>query len=100
MHVLNNGALALMDKLIQTEFSRKTQQNISKLLPDSIKNTVENFSSRFMKSKRQYYTPVHRHKNDFLRLARILSGQAIGPVSYTHLDVYKRQVQEMGQILC
>ncbi|KAJ1545376.1 lysophospholipase [Saccharomyces cerevisiae] len=102
MHVLNNGALALMDKLIQTEFSRKTQQNISKLLPDSIKNTVENFSSRFMKSKRQYYTPVHRHKNDFLRLARILSGQAIGLVlggggarGISHLGVIQA-IEEQG----
>ncbi|CAI4047680.1 hypothetical protein SKDZ_13G0770 [Saccharomyces kudriavzevii ZP591] len=102
MHVLNNGALALMDKLIQTEFSRKTQLNISKLLPDSIKNTVENFSSRFMKSKRQYYTPVHRHKNDFLRLARILSGQAIGLVlggggarGISHLGVIQA-IEEQG----
>ncbi|KOG97294.1 lysophospholipase [Saccharomyces eubayanus] len=102
MHTLNNGALALMDKLIQTEFSRKTQQNISKLLPNSIRNTVENFSSRFMKSKRQYYTPVHRHKNDFLRLARILSGQAIGLVlggggarGISHLGVIQA-IEEQG----
>lgn len=76
----NIGALNLVDKFIQTELGRKTQYNISKLLPESIKMTVENFSSRFMKRKRQYYTPVHRHKDDFLRLARILSGQAIGLV--------------------
>lgn len=78
---LNGGALALMDKLIQTEFSRKTQQNISRLLPDSIKSKVENFSGRFMRRRnKQFYTPTHMHKNDFLRLARILSGQAIGLV--------------------
>ena len=71
----------LLDKLIQTEFSRKTQQNISRLLPDSIKSKVENFSGRFMRRRnKQFYTPTHMHKNDFLRLARILSGQAIGLV--------------------
>ncbi|KAL3233532.1 Lysophospholipase NTE1 [Nakaseomyces bracarensis] len=76
----NIGALTLVDKFIQTEFGKMTQYNISRLLPDSIKVTVENFSSRFRRRERQYYTPVHRHKDDFLRLARILSGQAIGLV--------------------
>ncbi|CAI4996229.1 AVN_HP_G0039780.mRNA.1.CDS.1 [Saccharomyces cerevisiae] len=96
MHVLNNGALALMDKLIQTEFSRKTQQNISKLLCSSRKLYSK------QKSKRQYYTPVHRHKNDFLRLARILSGQAIGLVlggggarGISHLGVIQA-IEEQG----
>lgn len=76
----NIGALTLVDKFIQTEFGKMTQYNISRLLPDSIKVTVENFSSRFRRRERQFYTPVHRHKDDFLRLARILSGQAIGLV--------------------
>lgn len=75
---LNSGAFGLMDKLIQGEFSKKTQQNISKLVPDSIKSRMENFSSKFSDRKRHYYSPAH--KNDFLRLARILSGQAIGLV--------------------
>lgn len=77
---LNVGAFGLVDKFIQTEFSKKTQENISKLVPDSIKARVENLSSRFMNRKRQIYTPVYSHKNDFLRLARILSGKAIGLV--------------------
>ena len=74
------GSPSLIDKIIQGDFSRRTQQNISRLLPGSIKSTVENFSARFMGKKRQYYSPIHTHKNDFLRLARILSGQAIGLV--------------------
>lgn len=77
---LNSGAFNLMDRLIQGEFRKKTQHNISKLVPDSIKTRVENISSRFSERKRHYYSPVHAHKNDFLRLARILSGQAIGLV--------------------
>lgn len=77
---LNVGAFGLVDKFIQTEFSKKTQKNISKLVPHSIKARVENLSSRFMNRKRQIYTPVYSHKNDFLRLARILSGKAIGLV--------------------
>lgn len=99
---LNSGAFGLMDKLIQTEFSKRTQQNISKLVPESIKARVENFSSRFMNRKRQYYTPVHSHKNDFLRLARILSGQAIGLVlggggarGISHLGVLQA-IEEQG----
>lgn len=78
--VLNTGPFGIMDKLIQTEFSKKTQQNISKFVPDSIKTRMETFSSRFKDRKKHYYSPVHAHKSDFLRLARILSGQAIGLV--------------------
>ena len=56
-----------------------------------------------MKSKRQYYTPVHRHKNDFLRLARILSGQATiglvlgggGARGISHLGVIQA-IEEQG----
>ncbi|CCF59825.1 hypothetical protein KAFR_0I00440 [Kazachstania africana CBS 2517] len=72
--------VGLIDKITQNEFSKKTQLNISRLLPDSIKMKVESFSSRFMGRKRQYYSSIHSHKSDFLRLARILSGQAVGLV--------------------
>lgn len=75
-----NESLSLIDKIIQTDLSRKTQHNISKLLPGSIKSKVENFSLRFMRKKVQYYSPLNTYKDDFLRLARILSGQAIGLV--------------------
>lgn len=99
---LNSGAFLLVDKLIQTEFSKKTQENISKLVPESIKAKVENFSSRLKNRKRHYYTPAHAHKNDFLRLARILSGQAIGLVlggggarGISHLGVLKA-IEEQG----
>lgn len=74
------GTMSLIDKIIQAEFSRKTQHNISKLVPSSIKSRVENFSYRFMRRQTQYYTPLNPYKDDFLRLARILSGQAIGLV--------------------
>lgn len=101
-----SAALALVEKLKQKErinkLTKKTQENISKLLPDSIKSTVENFSLRYMKQKQRYYTPVHAHKNDFLRLARILSGQAIGLVlggggarGLSHLGVLKA-IEEHG----
>lgn len=100
--VLNSGAFLLVDKLIQTEFSKKTQENISRIVPDSIKARVESFSSKLKSRKRQYYTPVHAHKNDFLRLARILSGQAIGLVlggggarGISHLGVLKA-IEEHG----
>lgn len=76
----NHGMMSLIDKIIQADFSKKTQQNISRFLPGTIRATVENFSSRFMKKKTPYYTPLDTYKDDFLRLARILSGQAIGLV--------------------
>lgn len=75
-----HGMMTLIDKIIQADFSKKTQHNISRFVPGSIKATVENFSSRFMKKKTLYYTPLNTYKDDFLRLSRILSGQAIGLV--------------------
>ncbi|SMN18730.1 similar to Saccharomyces cerevisiae YML059C NTE1 Serine esterase, homolog of human neuropathy target esterase (NTE) [Maudiozyma saulgeensis] len=75
-----HGMMSLIDKIIQADFSKKTQQNISRYLPGTIRATVENFSSRFMKKKTLYYAPLDTYKDDFLRLARILSGQAIGLV--------------------
>ncbi|CCH61514.1 hypothetical protein TBLA_0E04620 [Henningerozyma blattae CBS 6284] len=97
-----NFALTIMDRLIQTEFSKKTQENISKLVPDSFKNKVENFSSKFIKRKQRYYTSVNPNKNDFLRLARILSGQAIGLVlggggarGFSHLGIIQA-LEEKG----
>ncbi|CCK70647.1 lysophospholipase KNAG_0E03940 [Huiozyma naganishii CBS 8797] len=97
----NSAAITLLDKLSQTDLGRKTY-NIKRLLPDSIKNTVENFSLRFMNKSRQVYNPVHVHKSDFLRLARILSGQAIGLVlggggarGISHLGVLQA-IEEQG----
>ncbi|SCV04856.1 LANO_0G13014g1_1 [Lachancea nothofagi CBS 11611] len=82
--------------------TKQTQENISRLLPDSLKNTVENLSSKYINKKQRYYTPVHPHKNDFLRLARILSGKAIGLVlggggarGISHLGVL-RAIEEHG----
>lgn len=84
------------------KITKRTQENISRLLPDSLKVTVENFSSKYINKKQRYYTPVHTHKNDFLRLARILSGQAIGLVlggggarGISHLGVLKA-IEEQG----
>ena len=76
---LSPSGISLLDKITQTELGRRTKK-ISRLLPDSIKNTVGSFSSRLIKRKRHVYNPIHAHKNDFLRLARMLSGQAIGLV--------------------
>ena len=99
---INNGPLGLVDKLIQTEFSKKTQENISKFVPDLIKSRVESFSQKLRKRKRHYYTSVHSYKSDFLRLARILSGQAIGVVlggggarGLSHLGVLQA-IEEQG----
>ncbi|SCU90449.1 LAME_0E08614g1_1 [Lachancea meyersii CBS 8951] len=82
--------------------TKQTQENISRLLPDSLKTTVENLSSKYMSSKKRYYTPVQPHKNDFLRLARVLSGKAIGLVlggggarGISHLGVL-RAIEEHG----
>ncbi|SCU98638.1 LADA_0H14422g1_1 [Lachancea dasiensis] len=83
-------------------FTRQTQENLSRLLPDSLRTTVENFSSKYISKKHRYYTPVHTHKNDFLRLARVLSGKAIGLVlggggarGISHLGVL-RAIEEHG----
>ncbi|CAL9737930.1 lysophospholipase Nte1p [Monosporozyma servazzii] len=77
--VFNRTGISLLDKITQTELGRRTYK-ISKLLPDSVKNTVGGFSARLIRRKRHAYNPIHSHKNDFLRLARLLSGQAIGLV--------------------
>lgn len=76
---LNASGVSLLDKITQTELGRRAY-NISKLLPDSIKNTVGSFTSRLTRAKKHTYNPIHSHKNDFIRLARLLSGQAIGLV--------------------
>ncbi|CEP61662.1 lysophospholipase LALA0_S03e07976g [Lachancea lanzarotensis] len=82
--------------------TKQTQENISRLLPDSLKTTVENLSSRYMSRKQRYYTPVQPHKDDFLRLARVISGKAIGLVlggggarGISHLGVL-RAIEENG----
>lgn len=100
-HFLNQNGISLLDKITQTELGRRTKK-ISRLLPDSIKNTMGHFSSRFMKRKRQIYNPIHSHKNDFLRLARILSGQAVGLVlggggarGISHLGILQA-IEEQG----
>lgn len=76
---LNAKGISLLDKITQTELGRRAY-NVSKLLPDSIKNTVGIFTSKLMRAKKHSYSPIHFHKNDFIRLARLLSGQAIGLV--------------------
>lgn len=97
----NNVAMTILDRIIQTELGRKTY-SISRLVPDTIRSTVENFSSRFKGSKSRYYNPAHTYKNDFLRLARILSGQAVGLVlggggarGISHLGVLQA-IEEQG----
>lgn len=101
-----SGAKNFIESLKKRErlnhITRQTQENISRLLPDSLKNTVENFSSKYINKKPRYYTPVHSHKNDFLRLARILSGKAIGLVlggggarGISHLGML-RAIEEHG----
>lgn len=77
--VFSRTGISLLDKITQTELGRRTYK-ISKLLPDSVKNTVGGVSARLIRRKRHAYNPIHSHKNDFLRLARLLSGQAIGLV--------------------
>lgn len=56
----------------------------SKVLLLSIKSRVETLTldlvERYRGSRKTVYTPVGFHKSDFARLARILSGQAIGLV--------------------
>ncbi|AET37413.1 lysophospholipase Ecym_1163 [Eremothecium cymbalariae DBVPG len=101
-----NPASVFMERLRQKErlnqLTKKTQENFVKLLPDSIKSTMENISLKYIQRKQKYYTPVYAHKNDFLRLARILSGQAIGLVlggggarGISHLGVLKA-IEEHG----
>ena len=84
--------------------TKRTQENFVKYLPDSIKMTVESLSGRYIdpKSNPKYYTSVNPIKNDFLRLARILSGQAIGLVlggggarGLSHLGILKA-IEEQG----
>ncbi|ONH69299.1 Lysophospholipase NTE1 [Cyberlindnera fabianii] len=69
----------------------------------NIKSKVENLTSKYInsKSKTHYNSPVP-HKNDFLRLARLLSGQAVGLVlggggarGFSHLGIL-RALQDNG----
>ncbi|AAS52807.1 AER124Wp [Eremothecium gossypii ATCC 10895] len=94
------GRLKKRERLNQ--LTKRTQENFARLLPDSIKLTVENISMKYIQKKQKYYTPVSAHKNDFLRLARILSGQAIGLVlggggarGISHLGILKA-IEEHG----
>ena len=88
-----------IEKLTQGDFTKRKQRNISKFLPSSIKN----FSARFLaREKRPFYNQMHRHKDDFLRLARLLSGQAIGLVlggggarGISHLGIIQA-IEEQG----
>lgn len=67
----------------------------------NIRTKVENFRSKYVGPKK-YYTSSLPHKNDFMRLARLLSGQAVGLVlggggarGFSHLGVLKA-LQENG----
>ena len=94
-----NSLNGTIEKLTQGDSTRRTQRNISKFLPFSIKN----FSARFLvREKRPFYNQMHRHKDDFLRLARLLSGQAIGLVlggggarGISHLGIIQA-IEEQG----
>lgn len=86
------------------ENTKKTQENFVKFLPDSIKSTVESLSSKYADAKTnpKFYTSVNPIKNDFLRLARILSGEAVGLVlggggarGLSHLGIIKA-LEEQG----
>lgn len=67
----------------------------------NIRTKVENLRSKYVGPKK-YYTSSLPHKNDFMRLARLLSGQAVGLVlggggarGFSHLGVLKA-LQENG----
>lgn len=86
------------------ENTKKTQENFVKFLPDSIKTTVETLSGKYIdpKPNPKFYTSVDPIKNDFLRLARTLSGQAVGLVlggggarGLSHLGIIKA-LEEQG----
>lgn len=70
---------------------------------DNIRSTVETFTSKYMNmNHKKFYTSSLPHKNDFMRLARLLSGQAVGLVlggggarGFSHLGVL-RALQENG----
>ncbi|CCE61726.1 hypothetical protein TPHA_0B00540 [Tetrapisispora phaffii CBS 4417] len=101
-HNKNASRLALVDRIMNTEFSKLTQENISKYVPESIKSKVETISRRIRGRSHQYYSSSDPNKNDFLRLARILSDQAIGVVlggggarGISHLGVLQA-IEEQG----
>lgn len=67
----------------------------------NIRTKVENLRSKYVGPKK-YYSSSLPHKNDFMRLARLLSGQAVGLVlggggarGFSHLGVLKA-LQENG----
>ncbi|QGN16555.1 lysophospholipase NTE1 [Kluyveromyces marxianus] len=101
--ILNNKPLSqLVEKF--KENTKRTQESFVKYLPDSIKTTVETLSGKYInpKANSKFYTSVNPVKNDFLRLARILSGQAVGLVlggggarGLSHLGIIKA-LEERG----
>lgn len=99
----NNRTFQMLMRRLR-ENTKKTQENFVKLLPASIKTTVESLSGKSLGAKRGsgIYTPVDPIKSDFLRLARILSGQAVGLVlggggarGLSHLGILKA-IEEKG----
>lgn len=78
-----------------------TSQNVQMTFASNIKNTVEKYMN-FKGLHKKFYTSSLPHKNDFMRLARLLSGQAVGVVlggggarGFSHLGVL-RALQENG----
>jgi lysophospholipid hydrolase len=78
-------------------------QNEHMTFADNIRSRVENLTSKYINLRhKKYYTSSLPHKNDFMRLARLLSGQAVGVVlggggarGFSHLGVL-RALQENG----
>ncbi|ODV82988.1 hypothetical protein CANARDRAFT_209580 [[Candida] arabinofermentans NRRL YB-2248] len=76
---LKTNTLLFKNKLIfETKEKLKNKMelliNNNELFSNVLKQTKESFMSK------KYYQPMQEHKDDFMRLARILTGQAIGLV--------------------
>lgn len=87
-HSTGPDAKTLINQIDSLTTLRST---ISRKLTNNIKSKVENAVAnnefwQFLKQTKEefrskrYYQPLQEHKDDFLRLARILTGQAIGLV--------------------
>ncbi|GMM36519.1 lysophospholipase [Saccharomycopsis crataegensis] len=71
---------------INGDIGSSSENIVQGLFLSNLRSKVETFTQdiveryRNVNGSQNYYTPVAFHKNDFARLARILSGQAIGLV--------------------
>lgn len=57
-----------------------SQLDMITVLSTKFKNNIRNLLDDGLTKQKDYYQPMQEHKNDFMRLARILTGQAIGLV--------------------